>query len=59
MLISCPHCQAEFDINDKQFGERVYHARCNYWSLVGRRADGTRYGVKVQPPRTTPERQRV
>ena len=58
MIITCPHCQGELDIADMQIGERVHHARCTYWILVGRRADGTRYGVKVQPPRTTPERQR-
>jgi predicted Zn finger-like uncharacterized protein len=56
MIITCPHCHGALDINDKQIGERVHHARCNGWSLVGQYADGTRYGVKVQPPRTTPER---
>ena len=59
LIIACPHCQAELDIGDKQIGERVHHARCNYWSLVGQHADGTRYGVKVQPPITIPERQRT
>jgi hypothetical protein len=59
LIIICPHCQGEVDIEDKQIGERVYHTRCNLWLLVGRRADGTRYGVKVQPPRMTPERQRA
>ena len=59
MLIMCPHCQGELDIADKQIGQRVHHARCNYWILVGRRVDGTRYGIKVQPPSTTPARQRA
>ena len=58
MIIECPHCQAPIDIDEKQFGERVHHARCCCWILVGQRADGTRYGVKVQPPSTTPERKR-
>ena len=56
MIITCPHCHGELDIADKQFGERVHHARCNCWSLLGQHADGTPYGVKVQPPRTTPAR---
>jgi hypothetical protein len=59
LIIACPHCQGELDIADKQIGERVYHARCNYWVLVGQHADGTRYGVKVQPPITISERRRV
>jgi predicted Zn finger-like uncharacterized protein len=58
MIITCPHCQGELDIADKQMGERVHHARCNHWSLVGQRADGTHYGVKVQPPTRIPERKR-
>jgi predicted Zn finger-like uncharacterized protein len=58
MLITCPHCQAPLDIDDKQFGERVYHARCTNWVLVGRHTDGTHYGVKVQPPITIPARKR-
>jgi hypothetical protein len=58
MLITCPHCHGKLDIDGKQFGERVYHARCNNWSLIGRHADGMRYGVKVQPPNMIPERKR-
>ena len=58
MLIICPYCYAEFDIADKQIGERVHHARCNKWILIGRHADGGLYGVKVQPPITIPERKR-
>ncbi len=58
MIILCPHCQGALDIADKQIGERVQHVRCTYWVLVGRHADGTRYGVKVQPPITIPERKR-
>ncbi len=56
MMITCPHCNSELDIGDKQLGERAHHARCNNWLLVGRRADGTRYGVKVQPPPKLPFR---
>jgi predicted Zn finger-like uncharacterized protein len=56
VIITCPHCQAELDVADQQIGERVHHARCTNWILVGRRADGTRYGVKVQPPTKIPER---
>jgi hypothetical protein len=37
----------------------VHHARCNCWILVGRSADGTRYGVKVQPLIKIPERRRA
>ena len=59
MIITCPHCHGELDITDKLIGERVHHARCGYWILVGQRTDGTRYGVKVQPPRMTPERRCV
>jgi hypothetical protein len=59
MIILCPHCQGALDIADKQIGERVQHARCTYWVLVGRHADGTRYGVKVQPPITISERKRM
>jgi predicted Zn finger-like uncharacterized protein len=56
MIITCPHCQGALDIADQQIGERVHHARCHNWILVGRRADGTHYGVKVQPPINIPER---
>ena len=59
MIITCPHCHAALDIADKQIGERVHHARCNNWSMVGQHADGTLYGVKVQPPITMPARQRT
>lgn len=52
MIITCPHCQADIDIEGKLFGERVHHAPCQNWSLI-------RYGVTVQPPRTQSERQRV
>jgi len=58
MIIICPHCWGELDIADRQIGERVHHARCNSWVLVGQHADGTRYGVKVQPPITVPRRKR-
>jgi predicted Zn finger-like uncharacterized protein len=58
MIITCPHCRAALDIGEKQIGERVYHARCNNWSMVGQRADGTRYGVRVQPPIKLPDRKR-
>ena len=59
LIIVCPHCHAALDIADKQIGERVHHARCNNWSMVGQHADGTLYGVKVQPPITMPARQRT
>jgi hypothetical protein len=59
MIIPCPHCQGALDIGDMQIGERIHHARCNNWILVGQRADGTRYGVKIQPPITIPNRQRT
>jgi hypothetical protein len=55
LIITCPHCQGELDIEDKLIGERVHDPRCSNWLLVGRCADGTRYGVKVQPPRKTTE----
>lgn len=50
MQITCPHCHAPLDIGDAQIGQRVHHARCDNWLLVGRNANGDRYGVKVQPP---------
>ena len=58
MTITCPHCSGELDIGDKLIGERVHHARCNNWILIGRRADGTPYGVKVQPPPNLPRGKR-
>ena len=58
MIITCPHCHGELEIADKQIGERIYHARCNNWVLVGRHGDGGHYGVKTQPPITIPERRR-
>jgi hypothetical protein len=58
MNIPCPYCHAALDIGDKQIGERVHHARCNNWIMVGQRADGTRYGVKVQPPIKMPDKKR-
>jgi predicted Zn finger-like uncharacterized protein len=59
MIITCPYCQGELAVDSQQIGERVHHARCDNWVLVGQRADGTRYGVKVQPPITIPERRRA
>jgi hypothetical protein len=59
VIIFCPHCQVELDIQHKRIDERVHHARCDLWLLGGGRADGTRYGVKVKPPRSIPERRRV
>ena len=59
MIIPCPYCRAALDIADKQIGERVHHARCNNWSMVGQHADGTYYGVKVQPPIKMPDRKRT
>ena len=59
MIITCPHCQGALDIADKQIGERQICTRCNNWILVGRRADGLRYGIKVQPPTVIPERRRA
>lgn len=61
MIISCPHCSADMDIGDDTLaGDRVYHPRCARWILVGRRQDGSRYGVKVNvsPPVTYPREKR-
>lgn len=54
MIIACPHCNGQLDIGDTQIGERVLHPRCNNWLLIGRRVDGMRYGVKIQPPPKLP-----
>lgn len=58
MTIICPHCHGELEIADKQVGERVHHARCNNWVLIGRHRDGGCYGAKTQPPIIIPERRR-
>lgn len=54
MIITCPHCNSQLDIGDMQIGERMLHPRCNNWLLIGRRVDGMRYGVKIQPPPKLP-----
>lgn len=50
MTLTCPHCAGALPITGKQPGDRVHCSRCNGWVLIARRADGTQYGVKVQPP---------
>jgi len=52
MIITCPHCHAALDIADKQIGERVHHARCNNWSMVGQHADGSPARVVGRSKRT-------
>ena len=58
MTIRCPHCARELDIGDKDVGTRLYHPTCGGWLLVGRRADGVRYGVKIEAPATYPRGRR-
>lgn len=58
MTILCPHCAHEIDITDKDTGARLYHPSCGGWLLIGRRADGAKYGVKIEPPATYPRGRR-
>lgn len=59
MTINCPYCSAPIDIGDKEIGQRVHHARCNNWVLIGRNVDGMRYGVKVQAPVSYPREKKT
>lgn len=58
MIIRCPHCNHEIDIADKDVGTKLYHRACDGWLIVGRQPDGSKYGVKSEPPVSWPKERR-